>query len=253
MANHHLIITGTGRSGTTFLVQLLTKLGLETGFVDPNSKIFANCNAGMEHDLRKPGAPYIVKHPGLCDYLDALLESKQVVIDHAIIPIRDLYQAAESRRHVVYHSRWDIPPDDIPGGLVHTRKPNEQEAILAQRLYKIIYTISKYDIPTTFLFYPKLVQDPDYLYQKLAGVLPKITYDAFLEAFQAVCRPELVHDFKKNSSIGQKGFLAQASMKVAHACLAPCLQLARTIWTAIRPARTKALEVRPSMTGQDGE
>ena len=28
----HLVITGVGRSGTTFLVELLTGLGLDTGF-----------------------------------------------------------------------------------------------------------------------------------------------------------------------------------------------------------------------------
>ena len=28
----HVVITGTGRAGTSFLVELLTHLGLETGF-----------------------------------------------------------------------------------------------------------------------------------------------------------------------------------------------------------------------------
>jgi hypothetical protein len=29
---HHAVITGTGRAGTTFLVDLLTHLGLDTGY-----------------------------------------------------------------------------------------------------------------------------------------------------------------------------------------------------------------------------
>jgi hypothetical protein len=48
MTKHHIIISGTDRSGTTFLVQLLTALGLDTGFTDLTSPVFANCDAGME-------------------------------------------------------------------------------------------------------------------------------------------------------------------------------------------------------------
>ena len=33
---HHVIITGTGRAGTTFLMELLTNLGLDTGFNSGN-------------------------------------------------------------------------------------------------------------------------------------------------------------------------------------------------------------------------
>ena len=36
MAASHVVISGTGRAGTTFLVQLLTHLGLDTGF-DPHT------------------------------------------------------------------------------------------------------------------------------------------------------------------------------------------------------------------------
>ena len=70
---HHVIISGTGRAGTTFLVQLLTALGLDTGFDSPTSGIFENCRAGMEWDLRHPNAPYIIKNPWLCDYLHEIM------------------------------------------------------------------------------------------------------------------------------------------------------------------------------------
>ncbi len=33
---HHVVITGTGRTETTFLVELFTHLGLETGFSKDN-------------------------------------------------------------------------------------------------------------------------------------------------------------------------------------------------------------------------
>jgi len=44
--------------GTTFLVQLLTALGLDTGFPDAESGTLSNCNAGMEFDLRQTEVPY---------------------------------------------------------------------------------------------------------------------------------------------------------------------------------------------------
>ena len=97
MARHHIIISGTGRAGTTFLVQLLTELGLDTGF-PKGQKIDQNSSAGLELDLRSARAPYIIKSPWLCDYLDEVLQGGELIIDCALIPMRDLYSAAESRR-----------------------------------------------------------------------------------------------------------------------------------------------------------
>src|SRR5215831_18269185 len=125
---HHVVISGTGRAGTTFLVQLLTDLGLDTGFDSPTSGIYPNCNAGMERDLREPNAPYIVKSPWMCDYLDEVIRNRQVVIDHAVIPMRDLYSAAESRRNVARNAGVNGLLRDVPGGLWHTTVPEEQEA-----------------------------------------------------------------------------------------------------------------------------
>jgi hypothetical protein len=196
MAKHHIVITGTGRAGTTFLMQLFTALGLDTGFPDPQSGMFANCNAGMESDLRVENAPYIVKSPNICDYLDEVVESGEVVIDHALVPMRDLFSAAESRREVMRTSdETALVEGVIPGGLWRTKEPSEQEKVLLQALYNLIYTISKRDIPMTLLFFPRLVNDPEYLYGKLAFMLPEISYADFLQKFNEVVQPDLLHDF----------------------------------------------------------
>ena len=200
MSSHHIIISGTGRAGTTFLVQLLTRLGFETGFANVEGAIDPNCNAGMEWDLRKPDAPYIVKSPWLCDYLDVLMEQTDMVIDHAIIPVRDLFAAAESRRNVVQRSKSDLPPSQILGGLWHTDRGAEQEAILSFQFYKLIHTLVKREIPTTFLHFPRLVHDPEYLYDKLRFLLNQIPFDRFLSEFTATARPDLVHVFKNQQT-----------------------------------------------------
>src|SRR5262249_48005642 len=193
----HVIISGTGRAGTTFLMQLLTELGLDTGFGDSSSHIIENCNAGMERDLRDLDAPYIVKSPFLCDYLDELLQNPGITVEHAIIPMRDLFSAAESRRDVSRRSGRD-PADPVDGGLWHTDKPERQEAVLAHQFYKLLHTIAKHDIPMTLLYFPRLAQEPDYLYEKINSLVGRIAYDSFFRAFRAIARPELIHTFPTN-------------------------------------------------------
>jgi len=200
---HHIVISGTGRAGTTFLVQLLTALGLDTGFTDIDSGIDSNSNAGMEWDLRRPDAPYIVKSPWLCDYLDEALDSGQYIINHAIIPMRDLYSAAESRRDVARRAGADLAQEEIRGGLWHTELPEQQEMVLANQFYKVVYTISKRDIPMTLLLFPRFVCDSEYLYRKLEFMLSGIGYQAFLQIFKQISRPEAIHDFIQRSSIAE--------------------------------------------------
>lgn len=191
-----MIISGTGRAGTTFLMQLLTALGHDTGFADINAVVDEESNAGMEYDLRHAAAPYIVKSPWICDYLEALLEEQpDIVIDHAIIPMRDLFAAAESRRDVMRRLGADDSQPNVTGGLWLTTTAAEQENVLTQQLYKLIHTLAKRDIPVTLLYFPRLVHEPQYLYAKLKSLLVNISYEEFHEAFSRTARPQLVHTF----------------------------------------------------------
>ena len=197
MTKRHVIISGTGRAGTTFLVQLLTELGLDTGFTDSSSGVFQNCNAGMECDIRDANSPYIVKDPRLCYDLDALLRDRRVSVDHAIVPVRDIYSAAESRRAVTERAGGVLRTEEgeVPGGLWLTDRPAEQEAILARNLYQLIHTVAEYDIPLTILHFPRLATEPDYLLGKLRSPFPGLDPKRFSEAFHRVARPELIHEF----------------------------------------------------------
>jgi hypothetical protein len=204
MTRHHVIISGTGRAGTTFLVQLFTELKLDTGFPDIHTGVFRNSNAGMELDLRQNDAPYFIKNPWLCDNLDEILMTEDIVIDHAIIPIRDLYSAAQSRIHVSEKAEGEghMRGNTTPGGLWHTSNPAEQESVLAKQLYKLLHTTAKHDIPVIMLLFPKLVSDPKYLYEKIRQLFENISFENFIYAFKKVSRPELVHEFgKKDASL----------------------------------------------------
>lgn len=197
----HILISGTGRAGTTFLVQLFTALGFDTGFNLSRDKALPNCNAGMEWDLRDSNAPFIVKSPWMCEYLDAVLSKGNIHVEHIIIPVRDLFSAAESRRDVTQRAGVDRLEgrQDVPGGLWGTSEPGMQEQALAKRFYDLLWTIARYDLPLTLLDFPRMVHELEYLRQKLIPIFGRLRLrkERFNIAFSMVSRPELVHDFKQ--------------------------------------------------------
>src|SRR5205807_1420934 len=99
MRRRHVIVSGTGRAGTTFLIQLFTHLGLDTGFDVHDLEVDPRARAGLERDIRDTNAPYIVKSPFYCDVIDEMLASS-VRIAHAIVPVRQFDAAAASRAYV---------------------------------------------------------------------------------------------------------------------------------------------------------
>ncbi len=208
----HLIITGTGRCGTTFLVQLLTQLRLDTGFADTSSSVHPNCDAGMEWDIRQAGAPYIVKSPFLCGQLDSIMAGGGIANDHVIVPVRDLFAAAESRRDVQSRTTSSVQP--IPGGLTGVDRPEDQESELAMNFHELFVALAKWDIPHTLVSFPRIVNDPVYLFGKIKPLIGETDYAAFLEAFTAVARPQIVHTFVPPVD-------ARGPVKSARASLAP--------------------------------
>ncbi len=187
---HKIIITGTGRAGTTLLVELLTELGLDTGFAGlaRGQGYYEHCNAGLEHDIESPGAPYIVKNPELCETLPDVLARGLVTIDFAVIPVRQLDSAAASRVRVG-------GTGSTPGGLRGTGDPSKQKAVLAENFYQLVETLTSHDIPHAFLQFPRFAHDARYAFEKLRPVLGSITYAQFESGFAKVAKPELIHSF----------------------------------------------------------
>ncbi len=193
---HHVIISGTGRAGTSFLIHLLTELGLDTGFQPNSIELPAAERAGLEMDIRSPGASYIVKSPWLCDYIKEVVANPLIRIDHAILPVRDFAAAAASRAYV--QCQISGSPDGelrVPGGLWHTDRASEQEYILRFQFTKLIEALSRCDIPITFLWYPRLARDADYLYRKVTFLLDGRDFTSFSAVFERLRRPEYVHKF----------------------------------------------------------
>lgn len=207
MARNHIVISGTGRAGTTFLVELFTHLGLDTGFTADELAMRKDKHAcaGLEHDIRKPSSPHVVKTPHFCDIAEQILAREDIVIEHVIIPVRDVYAAAESRRRVraaaqaqesiLTRMAKSFRPRRDPGGLWHTAKGHEQEFILLQQFYKLTFALSGTNTPVTLLRFPRLVNDPQYLYEKLKPMLGEIDLEQFSAVFERTSDPKLVHSF----------------------------------------------------------
>lgn len=209
MHRKHVVITGTGRAGTTFLVELLTHLGLDTGYkpeeVDGNK--CQTARAGLEHDIRRDNAPYVVKSPWFCDYADDVLERNDLLIEHVFVPMRDLRAAAESRRFVTRTTQSEMTvlkrlrlrffPTGVAGGMWHTSQPDQQEAVLLEQLYKLVLSLSKSHVPVTLLRYPLLANDAGYLFRKLSPILGNISPTEFEAVFDRVVDPALVHRFSQ--------------------------------------------------------
>lgn len=191
----HYLISGTGRSGTTFLVVLLTHLGFDTGFdLDAlDDGIRAESKAGLEFDIRNSNCPYIVKSPWFCRFADDALSSGKLQIEHVLIPIRDLYAAAESRRRVTRES-----PGTAGLWLTDSFDDGVQEGILTENLYRLVFTLTRHEVPFSFIEYPRLVLDARYLYSGLGSLVANIPFHEFNEVFEKVRRPEWVGNYRRS-------------------------------------------------------
>jgi hypothetical protein len=183
-----IVITGTGRAGTTFLVAVLTDLGLDTGYrvgIAPNLH-----SGGLEKNIERPGSPRVVKAPGLSTRLRSILERGTVEIEHVIIPVRDLDVAAASRVRVARYGR----ELGVRGGFTGTRRASHQRDVLANMFYELVYTVVAFDLPHTFLLFPRFTSDWQYTYDKLGFLAPDKTADDFKKVIEARYDPTQIQE-----------------------------------------------------------
>lgn len=206
---HHLLITGTGRAGTSFLVKYLAELGLDTLYnTQPKPHWDDAAKAGLEnYPLIEPAEnlPYVVKAPWLADYMDQILAREDLAIDAVVIPVRNLVEAATSRTVVEMQRAYNLLPGLVnlertweswgvtPGGVVFSLNPLDQARILALVFHHLVEQLTNADIPVVFLAFPRMVEDPDYLFAKLKEYLPDaITAEQAAKAHAAVAEKSSV-------------------------------------------------------------
>ncbi len=171
-----VIITGTGIAATTFLMQVLTEMGLPTGYTPGDDP--------MEwHDRRAQNLPLIIKRPQFCCDLNEWI-AEGLVVRYAIVPMRNLTEVADSRRR---RSLKGGP--NANGGLVYTTIPEDQERVLAQKFYDLMLTIAQRNIPALILDYKRIAK-ADQLFDAINPVLsplfPTFTVESLTRAHAAV-------------------------------------------------------------------
>ena len=182
---NHLLIAGTGRAGTSFLVQYLHALGLDTHLSRHADPFWSqSANAGLE-DLplisTNEDLPYVVKSPWLGEIIDQVLSQDKFAIDAVLIPVRDLRDAASSRvilelRNIFEQAKWMLSFDETwhewgqtPGGIIYSLDAVDQERLLAVKFAHLVQALVKRDIRLIFLDFPRIVEDPEYLFHKFEG------------------------------------------------------------------------------------
>lgn len=196
----HILISGTGRTGTTLLVKYFTALGFDTGFSIEDTTRVRNVisNAGLEF----PGEPrpYVIKSP-YTEPLGALVDRRAFKIKCCIVPIRCLFDAAASRRRVYREAKQEgKDPIAYPGSIwvnSDPTDPHQQESVLAIRFYKLIEALTRHAVPTYFLHFPTFVESADDIYDRLKPILDEheVSQIESKIAFQSVVDPHLVHKF----------------------------------------------------------
>ncbi|WP_146767913.1 hypothetical protein [Mesorhizobium atlanticum] len=189
----HIFISGTGRAGTTFLVQLFTELGYDTGTWS-DADYFPHARAGLERDVFGADLPAIVKTPFLCDYVDQALFSG-IQIDHVIIPVRRMVDAAASRAHVQLETTGTKDGKSVNGGLWGTEIAEEQADVLSRKFANLVEALVRHDISITMVSFPRSATDAAYLFRKLSPIIPSISVDVFTTAFNNTAKPAMIHKF----------------------------------------------------------
>jgi hypothetical protein len=206
ISKHHLLITGTGRAGTSFLVRILDALGLETHFsrFGEHSSWDESANAGAENlplPVLDPKLPYVVKSPWAGEFIDQILSDRNLILDAVVIPLRDIEDAASSR--VIVELRDVIEHDEIathldspwshrgktPGGVIYSLHPLDQKRILAVGFHHLVERLTAAEVPIIFLHFPRLIGDADYLYERLLPVLRHpVDRESFRSAHEKIAK-----------------------------------------------------------------
>ncbi len=187
----HLLIAGTGRAGTSFLVRYLTGLGLDTTLSRQGDAAFwdEHANAGLEENENVArgdwqALPYVVKTPWLHELIDEVLVRPDLHIDAVVVPMRDLAEAASSRvtlelRAMYQSAPWMSELQDgwdawgtTPGGVLYSLNPVDQARLLAVGLHRLLERLARAAIPVVLMGFPRLVQDADYVFRLLQPCLP---------------------------------------------------------------------------------
>lgn len=190
--NEKIIIAGAGRSGTTFLVQILTELGYDTGFKSSTEHILEKTRAGFEYPVQVKGKvlevrkyfnqlPEILKSPFFSFNLKNFIDLGLIKVKHVIIPVRDSLEVAVSRIDV-----------GLEWGIGEGKGAKEQLFVSNSALGSAVETCIVRDINFTFIRFPDLVVDNKYCYDRLKLVFKDLDRKKFNLVFKKFSNRKMI-------------------------------------------------------------
>ncbi len=201
-----IIITGTGKSGTTFLVHLLTALGYDTGYeLDTiHEHMSPISNGGLEWYIRGRKAidpsPYIIKNPSLCFDLQERIRRWNWSVEHVYVSLRQYKEAANHRYHKTMRVRG-IGLHSFIEGLDGEKREKEIEFLQslnkdeqiyletmksASQIGHLMEQLVGSGIPYTFIEFPKSALSWKYCQSKLGKLVSNISGKVFMDTFDKI-------------------------------------------------------------------
>lgn len=203
-----VVVSGTGRSGTTFLMRLLTAVGVDTGYAPDGRGWYVDTTraggapsgtslGGLERHPRagwRPDQiavlPYVVKDPRLCLSIGLLLDAGTFRAERVICPVRDLRSAATSRvrRGLVWlpDLRSGFPDREVVSPARGGDLVEEQDERISAALGRLVAACVTRGVPLTLIPFSTLTGDPDALRALLGDLASRVTPGQFREAHGAL-------------------------------------------------------------------
>ena len=215
-----ILITGTGRCGTSAVMQVLSALGLPTGFKGAHHGIFPGRNAGQEVVL-DPASPDIgsaIEHSPRIIKDPRLIRSLPALMDHGLDPllvyvlVRDVQSASRSR--LEQGMVW--LEEEYTGEPITSRTPArrrarlqaQQERYLREGLGILLEQLVLREVRFVPVIFPRVVEDPEYFacqFIEVIRALPLQSTEALsmhaaaqkridlaMAAHRRICDPRLV-------------------------------------------------------------
>ena len=229
----HLLIAGTGRAGTSFMVRYFAGFGLDTILSrdGDGASWDTAAHAGLEFspaDYQSGRLPYVIKSPWSYEFIDELLARQDLHFDAVIVPVRELAESASSRIIVELRAVYETQPwmaeletswDNrgiTPGGVVYSLDPIDQARILAVGFHRLIERLARAEIPIVFLSFPRMVLDPAYLFHNIRQFLPpSASLARAIEVHHQIADPAKVRTEAELRNEGEPEAMSSAGDQIA--------------------------------------
>jgi len=193
----HILISGTGRAGTTLLVRYFTALSFDTGF-SVNAPVDEIANAGLERTPEQGPLHYVAKSPFYGEMID------KIRVKCCIVPMRRLLDVADSRRRVYREAKRRGLNASAHPGSISTKDPAGEEVALALRFHNLIEALARGGTPVHLLHFPEFAESSGVLYTGLRSVLDEhgVSREESDAAHRATVDLGLIHKFGEGKRAG---------------------------------------------------